>query len=1050
MRLGFDRPDTSGGPIAWMVRNKVTPNLLMIFLIAGGLFMTRQIKQEVFPEFELDLINIKLIYPGASPEDVEQGAIIAIEEAIRGISNIKEVRSNAGEGTGGVVLELEEGSDIMRVYLEVRQAVDAVTSLPADLERIDVSPATRRREVLDLQIYGDLSERALRAVVEDVRDRLLVHESISVMELEGARDVELHIELPEHVQRAYGLTIADVAQKVAAASIDLPGGKLETRGGQILLRVKDRRDWAQQFARIPIVQTRDGAVRRLGELADIKESFEETTREGYYKGVRSATLEIYRVGDQTPIEVSDAVREVMADIEPSIPNGVAWEINRDRSDMFRQRLELLLKNAFIGLVLVFLLLALFLELRLAFWVTMGIPTAFLGGMLFLPWVDVSLNMISMFAFIVALGIVVDDAIVAGENIYEMRARGMSWSDAAIAGAKGVSLPIGFAILTNIVCFMPLLFVPGFLGKIWQVIPMVVITTFLVSWVECLLILPGHLGHKEGAQERKPWLWSPFSELRRLASAGLQWTIFKVYTPSLRLMLRWRFTTLAVGSATVILVWSAVVGGRIGRTMFPRVESDVSVATAILPVGTPAERSRKVAKELVEAVQGVAKANGGDKLLVGAFARIKDNDIQVRAYLQPPGVRPISTAAFTKKWRKASGDIAGLQSLKFQSDRGGPGSGASIQVELAHRDIATLDRASAALAERLLVFPKVKDVDDGYARGKSQLNVKLTPDGEALGLTSQAVARQIRGAFYGALAVRQQRGRNELTVLVRRPQGERASEFDVRQLLIATPAGTRVPLKEVATIDKGRAFTVINRRDGRRTVTVGADVVPIGETPQIKAELDERILPALAEDFPGLTYGYQGRQRRFAEGIGALANGFLVAMIVIYFLLAIPFRSYVQPIIVMIAIPFGLAGAVMGHMVLGYNLSILSMMGGVALSGVVVNDSLVLVEYANRLRREEGLSAFDAAMGAAQRRFRPVILTTLTTFLGMAPMIFETSRQAKFLIPMAIALGFGIVFATVVTLVIVPALYTLVDDAKTLVERLRGHAPSPPVELQPGS
>ena len=1018
-----------------MVENGVTSMLLMVFLIVGGLFMSTRIKQEVFPEFSLDRINISVAYPGSSPEDVESGAILAIEEALRGLSDIEEITSNAGENGGTVSLELVEGADLMQVYLEVRQAVDAIKTLPNDVEQIRVSPLVRRREVLDLQIYGDVSERALRNVVENVRERLVVHEDISVIELEGARELQLHIEVPEHLQRAYGLSLQSVAQKIRAASVDLPGGKVETRGGQILLRVKDRRDWAQQFAQIPIVQTSAG-TRRLADIAKVTEGFEDASREGFYRGVRSATLEVFRVGKETPIQVSDAVREVMKDVGPDLPAGIHWEINRDRSDMFRQRLELLLKNAFIGLTLVLVLLALFLDLRLAFWVTMGIPTSFLGGMLFLPLLDVSLNMISMFAFIVALGIVVDDAIVAGENIYEMRAQGKSWPEAAIAGARGVAIPVGFAILTNIVTFMPLMFVPGFLGKIWQVIPMVVITTFLISWVECLLILPGHLGHGRN----NPPTSGPLVELRKVCTAAMQFVIAKLYVPSLKRLLRFRLTTLAVAFAVLMLVYSAVVGGHIGRTMLPRVESDTSVATAVLPVGVPKERARKVADDLVSAVDRVAAEHGGDALLVGAFARVRENEVQVRAYLRPPGERPISTAAFTKFWRQQTGTIPGIQSLRFESDRGGPGSGMSIQVELAHSDIATLDRASEALAAQLAAFPEVKDVDDGYAKGKAQLNLRLTPSGETLGLTSQDIARQLRSAFYGAVAVRQQRGRNEVTVLVRRPEGERVSEFDVQELLIVTPHKTRVSLREVATITRGRAFTTIRRRAGRRTVTVGADVVPIGKTPQIKAELDESILPALRRDFPGLTTGYQGRQKRFLEGMVALGRGFLIALFVIYFLLAIPFRSYVQPLIVGLAIPFGLAGAVLGHMVLGYNLSILSMMGAVALSGVVVNDSLVLVEYANRLRREQGLGALDAALAAAQRRFRPVVLTTLTTFGGMAPMIFETSRQAKFLIPMAISLGFGIVFATLVTLVLVPTLYTLADDIRRFFLRLLGRGP----------
>ena len=1014
------------GPIAWMARNHSTANLLMIFLIAGGLYTTTRIKQEVFPAFDLDIVTVRVPYPGASPEEVEQGIVLAIEEAVRGIDGVHELRATAGEGGGFVSVELDEGVESLKAYQDIKQAVDGITTFPLDAEEARVSPMVRRREVLDLQIYGDVTERALRAVVEGVRARLLMHEHISQLEVEAARSVEIHAEVSQDTLRAYGLTLETVAQRIAAASVDLPGGKVETRGGEVLLRVKDRRSWATEFAAIPIVTTSTGGVRTLGEIADVTEGFEDVGRRGSYKGARSATLEIYRVADETPIGVSDAVREVMAEIEADLPTGVQWEINNDRSDMFRQRLELLLRNAFIGLVLVLVLLGLFLEPRLAFWVTMGIPTSFLGGLLFLPAADVSINMISMFAFIIALGIVVDDAIVAGENIFEMRSRGLSYAEAAVRGAKGVAIPVSFAILTNIVTFLPLYFVPGFIGKIWKVIPIVVVTTFVLSWVECLFILPAHLVHDPGRTGN-----GPLTRIRLMSTAGLWFFIDRVYGPILRLALRWRFATLGLAIATLAVVIGYVMGGHIGRTMMPRVESDTAVVTATLPVGSPDARAEAVRRRLVEAMDRVAAAHGGDELLVGTFARVDDNEVQARAYLTPPTQRPLSTREVTKLWREEVGAIVGLQSLRFESDRGGPGSGASLTVELSHWDISQLDRASTALADALREFPKVKDVDDGYAAGKSQLDFKLKPAGESLGLSSRDVARQVRAAFFGARALRQQRGRDEVTVLVRRPESERTSEHDIESLLIRTPKGREVPLSEVANVVRGRAFTVIERRDGRRTVTVTADVEPIGQTPQVMAALEEQVFPGLRRDIPGLTVGYEGRQAHFAEAASALGRGFGLALIAIYFLLAIPFRSYAQPVVVMLAIPFGLAGAVIGHVVMGFNISILSMMGAIALSGVVVNDSLVLIDYANHLR-DEGTTAFEAAFEAARRRFRPVILTTLTTFGGLAPMIFETSRQARFMIPMAISLGFGIVFATVVTLIIVPTLYVMIDDASAIL------------------
>ncbi|MDH3808674.1 MAG: efflux RND transporter permease subunit, partial [Desulfuromonadales bacterium] len=647
---------------------------------------------------------------------------------------------------------------------------------------------------------------------------------------------------------------------------------------------------------------------------------------------------------------------------------------------------------------------------------------------------VSINIVSMFAFIVALGIVVDDAIVAGENIYEYRQRGHGMIKAAILGARTVAIPITFAILTNIVAFMPLYFVPGVMGKIWKAIPVVVITVFAISLVEALFILPAHLAHTRSTPASK--LTARLHEWQQNFSAKVSNFIDSRYRPLLKLSIRWRGLTVAIGMAVLMIILSYVMSGRIGMILMPRVESDRAVVTAVLPAGSTLSAAEMVQKRLVVGIERVAAENGGDKLLQGVYAEVNESEVGVTAYLTPPNVRPLNTGTVTNLWREEIGPIIGLESLRYESDRGGPGGGAALTVELSHRDTDVLDRASANLAERLAEFSNVKDVDDGFTPGKEQLDFRITPRGESLGLTSRDIARQVRNAFSGTTALRQQRGRNEVTVRVRLPESERSSEFNIENLMLKTPAGTFVPLFEVAEVTRGRAYTTINRREARRTVSVSAGVEPISETGQILATLNSQILPELAQDFPGLTYGYQGRQARMKESTGGLANGFIMAMIAIYFLLAIPFRSYSQPMVVMLAIPFGVVGAVLGHLIMGYSLSLMSMMGIVALSGVVVNDSLVLIDYANR-QRLEGASAFTAVCDAGARRFRPIILTTLTTFGGLAPMIFETSRQARFLIPMALSLGFGILFATVITLLLVPSLYLLVDDVLQWYSRIFG-------------
>jgi multidrug efflux pump subunit AcrB len=1018
-------PQPERGLFAWMVDNHIVPNLLMLFLLVGGLYMSTRIKQEVFPEFEEDMVTVSVAYPGASPEEVEQGIIMAVEEAIRGLDGVKEVTATATEGMAVVNAELRTDVDDQKVFQDVQQEINRITTLPEDAEEPQVTLATHRHEVMTVELYGDVSEGVLREVVEQVRDRLLQNPQITQVDVVGGRAYEIQVEVPQKNLRAYGLTLEAVAKKIKAASVELPGGKIETAGGEILLRIKDRRDWAAQFARIPIVATAGGTMLYLEDIAQVREGFEETDLLGFYNGKRSIGLAVYRVGDQTPIGVSDAVRGAMAEIDPDLPPGISWKINHDRSDIYRQRLELLLKNAFMGLTLVLLLLGLFLEFRLAFWVTMGIPTSFLGGLLFLSAMDISINMISMFAFIVALGIVVDDAIVAGENIYEYRNQGMSIIQAAVSGARDVAVPVTFSILTNVAAFLPLCFIPGVMGKIWRVIPLVVITVFLISWVESLLILPAHLAPRNRGSENHPGRLSRWQQrfgrlLMRFIENG--------YGPFLKRCLRYRCLTLAVGIFVLTVVSAYVLSGRIGMILMPRIESDRAVVTAVLPYGTPYAETRAVHDQLTRAVEQVAQQHGGDRLLEGIFSLISENTVEISAYLTDPDIRPLSTARLSRLWREQTGPIPGLESLRFESDRGGPGSGAALTIELSHRDFEVLDRASADLAEKLAHFSVVKDINDGFTPGKQQMDFRIRPEGESLGLTSNEVARQVRNAFYGAEALRQQRGRNEVKVMVRLPESRRISEFDAESLLIFTPDGRFVPLMQVAQVERGRSYTAINRRDGRRTVTVTADVEPIGETSRVMATLNTIILPQLVRDYPGLSYGYEGRQADMKESMQNLFGGFVLAMLAVYFLLAIPFRSYSQPLIVMAAIPFGIVGAVVGHLIMGYNLSLMSMMGVIALSGVVVNDSLILVDYANR-RRRAGESARDAIYSAGIRRFRPIILTTLTTFGGLAPMIFETSRQARFMIPMALSLGYGIVFATLISLLVVPALYLVAEDLR---------------------
>ncbi|MBF0204952.1 MAG: efflux RND transporter permease subunit, partial [Desulfamplus sp.] len=826
------------------------------------------------------------------------------------------------------------------------------------------------------------------------------------------------------------------ATRISTASVELPGGSIKTRGGEIMVRMKERRDLAPEYASIPMITPNDGSKVLLEDIATITEGFSDSNQYGTFNGKPAIQIEVYRVGDQKPVQLANAVREKVEIFQQSLPEGVSISLIKDSSEVFAQRAELLIRNGFMGLALVFISLALFLEIRLAFWVSMGIPVSVLGSFIFLSNVNFSINVISMFAFIVTLGIVVDDAIVVGESVYSKREEDNL--DAAIHGTREVGIPVVFSILTNIVAFIPIMFVPGMMGKIFWVIPVVVIAVFSVSLIESLFILPAHLSHMSKPGRIMQWV----NEKQQYASRALMYFVAKVYAPFVIFAVRNRYITISIALAILISVVGYVKSGRITTTLMPRVESDYAYVTATLPYGSADEKVEQILDLISEAAKKVIAENGGEKLSRGFYGSVNGNDIQSGIILTPPGVRPVSTTEVTEAWRKAVGEVAGLESILFESDRGGPGSGASLTIELTHRDIDSLNAASTKLAEALASFPATKDIDDGSAQGKEQFDFKMLPQGLAMGLGARDVALQVRHAFYGAEALKIQRGRNEVTVRVRLPEKDRVSESALDTLIIHAPGisvsgassdasvrgGTEALLRDVVTMNRGRAYTSIERRAGRRVGTVSANVVPRDETDRIISVVNAEIMPVLKQQFPGLASQLQGRHADMQESTQSLISGLLMALLGIYALLAIPFKSYFQPMIIMSAIPFGIVGVILGHIMLGYPLSLMSLFGLVALSGVVVNDSLVMVDFANRKRRDsEEISAFDAMTQAGMQRFRPIMLTTLTTFGGLAPMIFETSRQARFMIPMAISLGFGILFATAITLALVPSLYMVLED-----------------------
>ncbi|AZM97066.1 efflux RND transporter permease subunit [Vreelandella venusta] len=1013
------------GPLAWMVDHGVAPNLMMVLFIVGGLMASLAIKKEVFPEFETEIIQVSISYPGATPEDVEQSLLLPVEAAIADVEGIDELTASAGEGSGVVSATLIDGVDVMRAYQDIQQAVNAITTLPnaADPPRFTLSG--RSRSVVSLQVYGSVGLAALHDAAEDVRAELQATSGISRAELSGNREREIQVLLDEEAIERFGLDHQQLASRIAEEALDLASGQLTTAEGEWLIRYQGRRNSADEFAALPILTTAQGSPVVLGDIARVSEGFAETDREEFYNGEQGLSVDIYQIGDQTPTSISKAVYGELERLRENLPNGIRLDVSRDSSEIYEDRLNLLLKNAWMGLALVLILMALFLEARLAFWVTLGIPTAFLGAMLFLPWIGVSLNMMSMFAFIIALGIVVDDAIMVGENIYSYREQGYSLRDAAVKGAQEIATPLTFAILSNIVAFLPLLFLPGFLGLIFATVPVVVITVFLISLVEALFILPAHLAH--ASKPRKTPAWQrPIEAIRLRMQKGLHHFTYQQFEPFLQRALTQRLLTVSLGVALLCVALAWAMSGRLGFSLMPRVESDQVQASVTLPIGSNISVSRELSQQLLNAAEQLSEREA-TLSFSSTRSSLDGESLQVRLDIARESLDAWPPSRIAQEWRDLTGDLVGAQSVRFESDFGGPGSGAALSLRLSHPNTQVLEAAAAQLAEQLAEYG-LTDIDSGLGDGKPQLEMRLSAEGRALGLTGSDLAQALRGPLQGATAVEQFIGRREVSVEVRLPEQDRDSLNELYRLPIRTPDGLSVPLSRVADITLSQASSSLQRIDGRRIITVTADSEGDQAINQVLATLQEDVFPTLSNTWAGLEVSMGGRQQDTADNLATLRNAMWLMLAALYALLAIPFRSYFQPLLVLAAIPFGIVGAVAGHMLMGFGLSIISLLGMLALSGVVINDALVLIDYANRKRRE-GMDAREAIVAAATRRLRPIMMTTLTTFLGLAPMILETSRQARFMIPMAISLGFGMLFATVILLLVVPCLYLGLENLR---------------------
>ncbi len=1024
--------------IRWFARNGVAANLLMITIICLGLHaLAGRVVLEVFPEFESEVVRVTMSYPGATPSEVEEGILIKIEEAIQDLVGIEELRSTASEGSGQVSVEVADGTLPRELLDDIKNRVDAINTFPDEAERPVFSIPVRRREVIGVVVSGQLEERELRELGERVRDELTGLSEVSQVDLTEIRPWEISIELPEDALRAHGLRFSEVLTSISRSSLDLPAGALKTRGGEIRLRTKGQSYTGRDFEQLVILKRPDGTQLRLGDIARIRDSFEEEPIEATFNGEPCVVLEVYRVGAQNAIDLAAQVRAYVTDNAPNMPPGVKLSYWRDRSVIIEKRLQTLLTNALQGALLVVLVLGLFLRPTVAFWVTAGIPVSFLGALALMPTFGITVNIMSVFAFILVLGIVVDDAIVTGENIYTHLKRGSEPLEAVIQGTQEIAVPVTFGVLTTVVAFIPLALMGGRRGPIFAQIPWIVIPVLLISLLESKLVLPSHLRHlKMGPAQRAGS--GALARLQGWIADRLEGLATKLYKPLLHGALRTRYLTVSVLVAGAMVLGAYVFSGQMRFVFFPRIQSEVARGNLLMPEGTSFEMTSAYIQRMAAAAQElraqvVDPATGQsvirDILATAGSAggtRGQSNLGRVTFEITPPEDRSlkIKSTELVARWRALIGPLPGVRDLSFRAEIGRGGD--PIDVQLQGRDLFGMREVAGLVKERLAEYPGIFAISDSFQEGKPEMLLRLKPEAELLGLSVEDLARQVRQGFFGAEAQRVQRGRDDVKVSVRYLAEERDSLGHLEAMSVRTPDGVEVPFSEVAEVEFAVGFASITRIDRQRILNVTADVNK--EQVDVAAiNTDLRVfLDELLARRPGLGYALKGEAEEQADSFSSLGAGLLFVLLAIYVLLAIPFRSYVQPLLVMAVIPFGWAGAVVGHMLMDMPLSIFSVLGMLALTGVVVNDSLVLVDFVNRLCKE-GHTTGEAVRAAGVARFRAILLTSLTTFVGLMPLIFEKSTQAQFLIPMAVSLGFGVLFSTFVTLLLVPVLVLVFDD-----------------------
>ncbi|MCL1141278.1 efflux RND transporter permease subunit [Shewanella gaetbuli] len=1022
------------GIIAWFARNNVAANLLMLVLIGGGLFSALLINKEVFPSFTLNLININVAYPGAAPQEIEEGINIKIEEAIEDVSGIKKITSVASDSVGSVTIEVDDDYDVQDVLDEAKLRIDAISTFPDNIEKPNIFQIKPENNVIWVSVYGDMSLHDMKELAKVIRDDITDLPGVTRAKLNGVRDYEIGIEVSEDKLREYGLSFTQVAQAVQNSSFDLPGGSIRAQDGDILLRTKGQAYTGDDFAKIVVSTRADGSRILLSEVAEIKDGFEERLEYTRFNGKPAAIIEVTSIDDQNALAISEQVKNYIAERKTTLPANVELDTWGDLTHYLQGRLNMMLSNMFYGALLVFIILALFLDLKLAFWVMMGLPVCFLGAMLLMPTVGMSINMLTLFAFILVLGIVVDDAIVIGESAYtEVEEQGHSLNN-VITGVKKVAMPATFGVLTTIAAFTPMIMVSGPMGIIWKSIGMIVILCLAFSLVESKLILPAHLAHMKVRKKRAPT--NVFSRFKVALNDKLQFFIHNHYRHFLQKCIKHRYNVVALFVGVLILSVTLVTSGKVRWVFFPDIPSDFIQVQLEMDEGSSEINTLTAVQQIEDALykmDAVMEKEYGTGVVKHSFVALNSRTSAfIFTELTKGEDREADGVTIAEEWRKQLPELLSVKKLNINASTNE--SGGDISFRLTSSDLEQLAQASNELKEKLATYQGVYDIADNFSSGSHEIRLNILPEAEAQGLTLSDLARQVRYGFYGYEAQRILRNKEEVKVMVRYPLEQRRTIGHLENMLIRTGNGQTVPFSTVAAIELGDSYASITRVDGRRAITIQANVNKNKVEPsKVVNEIQQDFIPQLTAKYPHVSASLDGSSLDEQNALIGLLQGFFFAMFTIYALMAIPLKSYSQPLIIMSVIPFGMIGALVGHFLLGLSMSVLSLCGIVALAGVVVNDSLILVDFVNKAR-EEGKSIMQSAIDSGCYRFRAIILTSLTTFVGLAPIIMEKSLQAKIVIPMATSLAFGILFSTVVTLILVPVLYIILDDIKRTLTR----------------